>query len=93
MLNLSDNQNCIPQAHLYVDPREKVTARYQVLSALHLRIVSLRYCVWPNLPICLLLSAHLSIKERGHDIWKPEAGWDAATKSAEGLGLAHCYTI
>ena len=49
--------------------------------------------IWPNLPICLLLLAHLPIKERGHDIRKPEAGWDAATKSPKGLGLAHCYTV
>ena len=49
--------------------------------------------IWPNLPICLLLVAHMSIKERGHDIRKPEAGWDAATKSPKGLGLAHCYTV
>ena len=27
--------------------------------------------IWPNLPICLLLVAHLSIKERGYDIRKP----------------------
>lgn len=91
ILNL--DKTCIPQVHLYIDPREKVTARYQVLSAFHKLIVSLMYCLWPNLPVRLLLLAHLSIKERGHDIWKPEAGWDAVTKSPKGLGLAHCYTV
>jgi len=39
-VQLSDNnETCIHQANLYIDPREKVTARYQVLSAFHLLIV------------------------------------------------------
>jgi len=65
MFNSSDNKTCIPQANLYVDPREKVTARYQVLSVFYLLIVSLRYRVWLNLPILFtVLSSSVHQRER-----------------------------
>lgn len=79
---------------MYVDSREKVTARYQVtfqsdqtLSAYHFHGTP-EPCVLNPCFIYLYDAVNLPIKEGSHGVWEFQANRHTFTKSSQGLGMA-----
>lgn len=80
------------QVHMYVDSREKVTARYQVNQNSYIYTQTLRVPVVILLFLCLLL-VDMPIKERSHGVWELQTEGHSFTKGSKGMGLAHSFVV
>ena len=90
------------QVQMYVDSREKVTARYQVISqidqivvSLYLFLLSQDLVYWFHASFAFITynAANMSIKEGSHGVWKLQANRHSFTESSQGLGLANSSVI
>ena len=82
---------------MYVDSREKVTARYQ--ASLTFTILFTGRVVRGTCRIVLLsyfrlhVIVDLPIEKRVHGDWELQTDWNSFTKSTQGMGLAYRFVV
>lgn len=83
---------------MYVDSREKVTARYQVIDMFkknkkELLVHSPSYFDNNNRMPSFFFPANLSIKARSHGVRKLQTEGHTFTESSQGLGMEDSFVV